>query len=76
MSTVLLPQTLDGRTIHIREDQQEGMPPPGMMGGPMGPPGMMGGPMGMGMGMGGPPRRDMRERRPQVDAETRKTCQV
>ncbi len=58
---ILLPQILDGRTIHVREDQQEGMNgPPGM--GPGGmpmPPGMgmgmgMGGPPGMGMGMGGP----------------------
>lgn len=60
-------QNLDGRTIHVREDQQEGMPPPGM--GPMG--GM--GPM-MGGGNRGP--RGDRERKANVDPEIRKTCQV
>ncbi len=62
-------QNLDGRTIHVREDQQEGMPPPGM--GPMG--GM--GPM-MGGGGGGGNRGRDRERKSNTDPELRKTCQV
>ncbi|GIL94577.1 hypothetical protein Vretimale_811, partial [Volvox reticuliferus] len=64
---------LDGRTIHVREDQQEGMPPPGM--GPMGGMGpMMGG--GGGGGGGNRPQRSDRERKANVDPEMRKICQI
>lgn len=79
-------QVLDGRTIHVREDQQEGMPPPSVAmamgmggGGPMGH-GMGGGGGGMhggggGMGMGRPPMQQQ-QRRSNVDPEMRRTCQV
>ncbi|GIL45933.1 hypothetical protein Vafri_3055 [Volvox africanus] len=63
---------LDGRTIHVREDQQEGMPPPGM--GPMGGMGPMMG--GGGGGGGNRSQRGDRERKANVDPEMRKTCQI